>query len=82
MFHKKYEYNFIFILEKFKDCIEEFNINNPFLLKLEEKHINESNNKKFKLSRRVLYNIKKLIEPEIILLKDFYPNIDEDINKY
>lgn len=76
------KYDFVFVLEKFKDCVEQFNITNPFSLTLEEKHINESNGKNLKLSKRTLYNIKKLIEPEIILLKDFYPNIDEDINKY
>ena len=76
------KYSFVFILEKFRDCVEQFNITNPFELRLEEKHINESNGKNLKLSKRTLYNIKKLIEPDIILLKDFYPNIDEDINQY
>lgn len=76
------QYNFIFVLENFKDCIQQFNETNPFSLTLQEQRINLSDSTNLRISKKVLYNIKKLIEPEIILLKDFYPNIDEDINKY
>lgn len=76
------QYNFIFVLENFKDCIQQFNESNPFSLTLQEQRINLSDSNNLKISKKVLYNIKKLIEPEIILLKDFYPNIDEDINQH
>lgn len=72
------KYNFIFNLNKFNQCILEFNLNNPFNLYLEEKHINDSNISKINISKKTLINIKHLIQYEILLLKDFY----EDINQY
>lgn len=76
------KYNFIFVLEQFPHCIQKFNEINPFSLVLQEQKINLSDSANLKISKKVLYNIKTLIEPEIILLKDFYTNIDEDINQY
>jgi hypothetical protein len=72
------KYNFIFNLNKFNQSISEFNLNNPFNLVLEEKHINNSTISKIDISKKTLINIKHLIQYEILLLKDFY----EDINKY
>jgi hypothetical protein len=72
------KYNFIFNLNKFKQSISEFNLNNPFNLVLEEKHINNSTIPKIDISKKTLLNIKHLIQYEILLLKDFY----EDINQY
>jgi hypothetical protein len=72
------KYSFIFNLNKFKQSISEFNLNNPFNLVLEEKHINNSTIPKIDISKKTLLNIKHLIQYEILLLKDFY----EDINQY
>jgi hypothetical protein len=73
------KYNFIFNIENITECISHFNLNNPFGLKLEEQKINININNHINLSKKTLYNIKQLIELEILLLKDFYPNIHEDI---
>jgi hypothetical protein len=72
------KYNFIFNLNKFNQSISEFSLNNPFGLYLQEQHINNSNLAKIDISNKTLINIKHLIQYEILLLKDFY----EDIDKY
>jgi hypothetical protein len=76
------KYNFIFNIDNITECISNFNLNNPFDLKLEEQKININANNNIHLSKKTLYNIKQLIELEILLLKDFFPNINENINQY
>lgn len=69
------KYNFIFQKEKMSKNIEEFNVANPFGLVLEEKHNNISKIQIQDISSQKLSYIKSLMQFEILLLKNYYPDL-------
>lgn len=72
-------YNFIFKSEDLKNCVDRFNDINPFGLVLKEVCENQSNSSQLKISKQTINNIRKLLEPEILLLSDFY---HDSIDRY
>lgn len=74
------KYDFVFQVEYFRECLQRFNNTNPFGLRLEEQLLNESNSQLLDISTKTMLNIRKLLEPDIILLREYYPNINEAIN--
>jgi hypothetical protein len=71
------KYNFIIKSDYMNESITELNHNNPFGLILEESRVN-TNNYNANISKKVLQNLKSLLQFEILLLQNFYPNIQDE----
>jgi len=69
------KYNFIFQKEKISTNIQEFNISNPFGLVLQEEYNNVSKTQEYEISNQKLSYIKSLLQFEILLLKNYYPDL-------